>query len=110
MSTEQSISAVADYWDGHPAPLPESSTPAQQAAHAAELAAWEAKFGPDGAPPPPAPPAIPGPPQPGAGMPAARVGDLTAHAGAIIGPGVPKVLVQGQPLARVGDQGTEIAR
>lgn len=33
----------------------------------------------------------------------ARVGDLTAHPGAITGPGVPNVLINGLPIAVVGD-------
>lgn len=37
------------------------------------------------------------------GKAAARVGDLTAHGGAITGPGCPTVLIGGQPAARVGD-------
>jgi uncharacterized Zn-binding protein involved in type VI secretion len=37
--------------------------------------------------------------------PAARVGDPTSHAGGqIAGPGVPTVLIAGQPAAVVGDQ------
>jgi len=35
--------------------------------------------------------------------PAARVGDPTGHPGAIAGPGVPTVLIQGMPAAVVGD-------
>jgi uncharacterized Zn-binding protein involved in type VI secretion len=35
--------------------------------------------------------------------PAARVGDSTAHPGAIIGPGVGTVLIGGQPAAVMGD-------
>jgi uncharacterized Zn-binding protein involved in type VI secretion len=35
--------------------------------------------------------------------PAARVGDLTAHGGTIVGPGALNVLIGGQPAARVGD-------
>jgi uncharacterized Zn-binding protein involved in type VI secretion len=34
---------------------------------------------------------------------AARVGDPTSHPGAIVGPGVPTVLIGGQPAAVVGD-------
>ena len=34
---------------------------------------------------------------------AARVGDVTNHGGAIAGPGVPTVLIGGQPAAVVGD-------
>ena len=39
------------------------------------------------------------------GMPAARVGDMAAHGGAIVGPGCPNVLIGGMPAAVVGDQG-----
>ena len=35
--------------------------------------------------------------------PAARVGDITAHGGTIVGPGAPNVLIGGQPAALVGD-------
>jgi uncharacterized Zn-binding protein involved in type VI secretion len=35
--------------------------------------------------------------------PAARVGDPTAHPGVVAGPGVPNVLIQGQPAAVLGD-------
>src|SRR4051794_37318371 len=35
--------------------------------------------------------------------PAARVGDPTGHPGVITGPGVPTVLIGGQPAAVVGD-------
>jgi len=37
------------------------------------------------------------------GKPAARVGDQTAHGGVITGPGVPMVLIGGQPAAVMGD-------
>ena len=37
-----------------------------------------------------------------AGMPAARMGDVTAHGGSIVA-GSPTVLICGQPAARVGD-------
>jgi uncharacterized Zn-binding protein involved in type VI secretion len=37
------------------------------------------------------------------GQPAARVGDMTSHGGAITGPGCPTVLIGGMPAARVGD-------
>jgi uncharacterized Zn-binding protein involved in type VI secretion len=37
------------------------------------------------------------------GFPAARVGDLTATGDAITGPGVPTVLIMGQPAAVLGD-------
>lgn len=35
--------------------------------------------------------------------PAARVGDVSTHGGTITGPGVPTVLIAGQPAAVVGD-------
>ncbi len=35
--------------------------------------------------------------------PAARVGDITAHGGTIVGPGAPNVLIGGLPAALVGD-------
>ena len=37
------------------------------------------------------------------GFPAARVGDMTVTGDAITGPGVPTVLIMGQPAAVVGD-------
>lgn len=37
------------------------------------------------------------------GFPAARVGDLTASGDAITGPGVPTVMIMGQPAAVLGD-------
>jgi len=38
-----------------------------------------------------------------AGKPAARVGDMTAHGGVILPPGMPTVLIGGIPAARLGD-------
>ena len=38
--------------------------------------------------------------------PAARVGDPTSHGGAIIGPGVANVLIEGKPAAVLGDETT----
>jgi len=37
------------------------------------------------------------------GKPAARIGDMTAHGGSIVGPGVPTVLIGGMPAATLGD-------
>jgi uncharacterized Zn-binding protein involved in type VI secretion len=37
------------------------------------------------------------------GKPAARLGDMTAHGGAITGPGCPTVLIGGMPAATMGD-------
>lgn len=34
---------------------------------------------------------------------AARVGDVTTHGGTIVGPGMPTVLIGGQPAAVAGD-------
>ncbi|WP_297083801.1 PAAR domain-containing protein [uncultured Demequina sp.] len=34
---------------------------------------------------------------------AARVGDVTAHGGTVVGPGVPTVLIGGMPAAVLGD-------
>jgi uncharacterized Zn-binding protein involved in type VI secretion len=36
-------------------------------------------------------------------LPAARVGDLSAHGGVVTGPGVPTVLIAGLPAAAAGD-------
>jgi uncharacterized Zn-binding protein involved in type VI secretion len=36
-------------------------------------------------------------------LPAARVGDLTVHGGAITGPGCPTVFIGGKPAARILD-------
>ncbi|MBI4716607.1 MAG: PAAR domain-containing protein [Planctomycetes bacterium] len=93
MSVEGQAQAVADYYEGYPPPPPEGATPEQQATYAQQQAAWAGKFGPGGPPAPPDPPAIPGPASPGAGMPAARIGDLCAHGGSIVGPGDPNVLI-----------------
>lgn len=38
--------------------------------------------------------------------PAARIGDTTTHGGVVVGPGVPTVLIGGQPAAVLGDQTT----
>ena len=100
MSAESEANAVADYYDGHPAPPEEPVTPEAQDQYNQEMAAWESKFGEDGPPEPPEPPTVPGPPSPGAGMPAARVGDLCAHGGAVTGPGCPTVLIGNMPAVR----------
>jgi uncharacterized Zn-binding protein involved in type VI secretion len=39
-----------------------------------------------------------------AGAPAARAGDRTTHAGAVMAPASPNVFIQGQPAARLGDR------
>ena len=38
--------------------------------------------------------------------PAARMGDMTAHGGVIVGPGVPTVLIGGMPAAVLGNMHT----
>jgi len=104
MSIEEQVHAIADYWDGHPEPLPDNPTPRQELEFSRKLAEWEGKFGGDGPPAPPSPPAVPGPPFPGAGMPAARITDPHAHGGVLLGPGCAKVLIAGLPAARMTDQ------
>ncbi len=104
MSIAEEVQAVAGYWDGHPEALPDFPTPVQQVEYDQKMAQWEAKFGEDGPPSPPAPPTIPGPALPGGGMPAARITDLHAHGGILIGPGCPKVLIGGLPAIRMTDQ------
>jgi len=93
MGIEDEANAVGDYWEGHPDPPPGDATKEQLAEHAEELDEWDDKFGEAGPPEPPTPPTVPGPPMPGAGMPAARIGDLCAHGGLIVGPGCPQVLI-----------------
>ena len=62
-SIEEQANACGDYYEGHPVE-PDPVTPEAQAQYDADMAAWEAGFGPDGPPAPPSPPAIPGPPSP----------------------------------------------
>jgi uncharacterized Zn-binding protein involved in type VI secretion len=94
-----------------PDPLPDEPPPteAQLAAHAdamaqyqADKAAYEAENGPA---PEPAPVSIPSAPGGGAGKPAARMGDLTAHGGTIT-IGVTNVLVGNKPAAVVSNMHT----
>jgi len=92
MSIEEQCNAVANYWQDHPQP-PDSDN--EMAAYQQEAAAFQQQNGP-----PPTPPVIPGPPTPGAGMPAARIGDLCAHGGLITGPGCPQVLIGNMPAVR----------
>ena len=75
------------YYEGYPDPS-DPSTWGGADSFAEAQAAFEAANGP-----PPTPSPVPGPPSPGAGMPAARVGDLCAHGGAITGPGCTTVLI-----------------
>jgi len=39
-------------------------------------------------------------------QPAARIGDMTAHGGVIVGPGASSVIIGGMPTALVGDMQT----
>ncbi len=94
--------AVAGYYeDFEPPEQHPDGTPTTEADKAAYQAAFEEAHGPA-----PEPPEIPGPPTPGAGMPAARLGDLTAHGG-VIGPIVTgvaaRVFIGLLPAACVGD-------
>lgn len=100
MGVEDEAKAVGDYWEGHPEPREDGATPQELAAYEKQMTTWGEKFGEDGPPDPPAPPAVPGPPSPGAGMPAARIGDLCAHGGTIVGPGCPTVLIGGMVAVR----------
>ena len=78
---------MAAYYDGYPDPS-DPSTWGNATSFAEAQAAFEAANGPA-----PTPSPVPGPPSPGAGMPAARIGDLCAHGGPVIGPGEPTVLI-----------------
>lgn len=101
---------MKSYYDAAPkppAPLPAQPppTPEQIAAHNAakakyfeKKAAYEQAAGP---PPQPAPVSVPAAPGGGAGKPAARLGDMTSHGGAIV-VGVPTVLIGNMPAAVVG--------
>jgi len=106
MTVAEQAQAVADYWKGHPEPLHEPATPQDRAEHAHRLSEWEKKFGPEGPPPPPKAPSVPGPISPGAGMAAARAGDLTNH-GSSIGPATTglasQVFIASMPAACMGD-------
>lgn len=91
-----------------PAPLPDAPPPTQEQldAHATAMdsyndqkAAYERRMGP---PPSPAPVSVPAA---GAGKPAARMGDLTAHGGTIV-QGEPTVIIAGKPAATVSHMHT----
>lgn len=100
MSIREEAQAVGDYWRGHPDPE-DASTWGGRQSYAEAKVAYRQQAGS-----PPEPPAVPGPPTPGAGMAAARAGDLLNH-GAVIGPvttGVStQVFIKGQPVACMGD-------
>jgi uncharacterized Zn-binding protein involved in type VI secretion len=73
---------------------------AAMAQYSEDKAAYVAEHGPA---PQPAPVSVPSAPGGGAGKPAARMGDMTAHGGSIV-VGVPTVLVGNKPAAVVGQR------
>lgn len=93
--------AMADYYKGHPKQDDPSTWNGHQSFNDAKAAHTAVK----GEAPTPDP--VPGPPSPGAGMPAARLGDMTAHGGTV-GPMVTgiaaRVMIGNQPAACLGDQ------
>jgi uncharacterized Zn-binding protein involved in type VI secretion len=105
MSIESEATACGDYYaEFEPPEFNEDGTPTTDEQKETYVAAYEEEHGP-----PPEPPAIPEPPTPGAGMPAARKGDLTAHGGTI-GPVVTGetafVMIGNLPAACMGDPHT----
>ncbi len=95
-----SPSAMKDYYDGAPKPPPEGALDEEMDKFKEAMEEYEKLNGP---PPTPAPVS---PPTPGVGLPAARLGDLTAHGGIITAPGCPTVLIGKKPAARVTDMHT----
>lgn len=97
MATPQEIAA---YYEGHPNPDDHESWDEHSSFEDAR-SDWEEQHGE-----PPEPVPVAGPPTPGAGMPAARLGDQTAHGGTI-GPvttGVAAtVMIGNKPAACLGD-------
>ena len=87
------------YYANAPKPPPKDATPEQQAAFQEASDKFKKENGP---PPAPAPVVAPACPGGGGGLPAARLGDMTAHGGVIV-VGWPTVLIGGQPAARVTD-------
>ena len=88
---------MAEYYDGFPTPPEEPASAEEMAEFEQGQAAHESAHGP---PPTPAP--VTTAPAAGGGMPAARVGDMTAHGGVIVG-GCQQVLIGGKPAARLSD-------
>ncbi len=91
-----SPAALAAYYAAAPKPPGPNATPDEVAAYQKAKTEYQKTAGP---PPPPAPVSAP---SVGGGLPAARIGDLTAHGGAII-LGMPTVLIGGMPASRVTD-------
>jgi uncharacterized Zn-binding protein involved in type VI secretion len=94
MSTPQQM---ADYYGKAPKAPPAGASQEQIDAYKKAMSEYEKTAGPAPTPPDPPKPAFPG-----AGMPAARLGDMTVHGGALM-VGCPTVLIGGQPAARVQD-------
>ena len=90
---------MAAYYENFPAPPEEPASDEEMAEFEAAQADHEAAMGPPPTPSPPSPPACPGG---GAGKPAARQGDQTAHGGTIT-LGHPQVLIGNMPAARLTD-------
>jgi uncharacterized Zn-binding protein involved in type VI secretion len=102
MSVEEQANAVGRYYKNFKPPKTKpDGTPTTDKQKEAYKKKFEKLHGQ-----PPEPPTIPGPPAPGAGMPAARLGDLTAHGGTI-GPVTTGVVagvnIAGIPAACMGD-------
>jgi uncharacterized Zn-binding protein involved in type VI secretion len=95
-------SDVQAYYSNAPAPPGQYATPEQQAQYQAAMDQFKQVHGP---PPSPAPVVPPPCPSGGAGLPAARLGDMTAHGGVIV-MGSPDVMIGFKPAARVTDMHT----
>jgi uncharacterized Zn-binding protein involved in type VI secretion len=93
---------MAEYYDGFPPPPEEPATDEEMEEFEQAQAAHEDAFGPPPAPSPVSPPPAPAG---GAGLPAARQGDMTAHGGAIA-VGYPPVMIGNKPAARITDMHT----
>lgn len=87
------------YYASAPKPPGAHATDAEKAKFEKDKAAYEKKAGP---PPAPAPVSVPSAPGGGGERPAARITDITAHGGLIVGC-CPTVLIGSLPAARVTD-------
>lgn len=88
------------YYSNAPQPPPKDCTDDQMAEYQKQKAAYEKEAGPPPEPDPISPPIVPG-----AGLPAARISDITAHGGEIV-LGDFTVLIQELPAARITDMHT----
>jgi len=91
---------MAAYYEGHPDPDDATTWGADSEGHPYTdfedaRDAFAAAKGPA-----PTPSPVPGAASPGAGMPAARIGDICAHGGPVTGPGEPTVLIGGSVAVR----------